>query len=237
MRSISILVLPLLILWASSPAQAGIVFDFRAPNTASEGSVENQVFNAFSGSNTLTVKTTGNLVGGTPAQNNNANAYRTVWGLGVQNLNDPAGDLSSFFRSIHVDGNSPEFLRLEFSTSVQIKTVVFAYAGAGSTDRFGLAVDGVPVNVASLFGTDVIKNLQPPGFAPGVVHFPTTVPAGRVFDFIAANWGAGAYDEWNLEKMEVVPEPSSLFAWTVAGLGIAVWRRRKKRMQIRAVAS
>jgi hypothetical protein len=212
-------------------SQAAVVFDFRAPNTASEGSVEGQALKAFSGSNTLTVTPTGNLVGGTPAQNANANAFRTVWGLGVQNLNDPTGDKSAFFKSIHVDGNTPEFLRLEFSDPVKITTAVFAYAGAGSTDRFGLVVDGVPVNVAALFGTNVIKDLQPPGFAPGIVRFPAAVPSGKVFDFLAVNWGNGVFDEWNLEKLEaeVVPEPSSLMAWTLAGLGVAVWRKRRRR--------
>jgi hypothetical protein len=156
-----------------------------------------------------------------------------VWGLGVQNLNDPTGDKSSFFNKIHVDGNSPEFLRLEFSSAVQISTVVFAYAGSGSTDRFGLAVDGVPINVTALFGTNVIKDLHPLGFAPGIVNFPAAVPAGKVFDFFAVNWGGGAFDEWNLEKMEVIPEPSSLIAWSLAGLGVAAYRRfRRKRSSV-----
>lgn len=210
---------------------AGAVFDFRAPNAAAEGSVENQTFSAPFGAGVLTVRTTGHLINGTPAQNANANAFRTVWGLGVQNLNDPTGDRSTFFNSIHVDGKDPEFIRLEFSQSVKLQTAVFMYAGAGSTDRFGLVVDGNKVDVPALFGTDVIKDLHPAGLAPGVVRFPDTVPGGTTFDFLAPNWGGASFDEWNLEKLEAVPEPASIFAFSFLGLAAVAWRHRSTRRE------
>lgn len=213
-----------------SPAVAGIFFDLRAPNAASEGIVENQIIPATSGSSTLTLKPSGFLIGGTPSENANAHAFRTVFGLGVLNSNDPAGDKSTFFNSIHVDGNIPEFLRLEFSEAVRLNFVFFQFAGAGSTDRFGLAVDGTPIDLISLLGTDVIKNLHPPGFAPGFVFFPDTLPLGTTWDFLAANWGAGTFDEWNLEKVDVVPEPSCLIlvtALSLVGIGWHASRRRR----------
>ena len=100
-----------------------------------------------------------------------------------------------------------------------------------ATDRFGLVVDGNNVDVPALFGTDVIKDLHPAGLAPGVVRFPDTVPGGTTFDFLAQNWGGASFDEWNLEKLEVVPEPASIFAFSFLGLAAVAWRHRSTRRE------
>jgi hypothetical protein len=231
MRFISIgLACALVALATPFTARGNIVFFF----AGAEANVDGQTLPAFSGSNTLTVKPTGHV--GTLNNNTPGQAFRTPFGLGVRNPNpnppDPLNDRSFFFNSFHVDGNDPEFLRLEFSEPIKLLTVVFTNAGPGSTDRFGLAVDGVAVNVPAVFGTDIIKDLRPPGLAAGIVRIPDAVPTGKTFAFLASNWGPATFDEWNVEKVEVVPEPATLLVFSALGLGIVGWchkRRRTKR--------
>ena len=200
-------------------AFAGVsVFDFRNAFGV-QTNVEGVAFTPVSGTSGLTVTPTGNLINGST----NADAIQGDWGLGVLNKDVPAGtDAGVLGGRIHTDGyNSPEFLRLEFSDQVKITKVSFAFVGAFET--FGLAVDGVMVDVAGLFGTDQLLSLG----APNVVFPADNLPWGTTWDFFAAN----PIDEWNIEGVEVIPEPTTFLIWSglaFTGVGLG-WRKRRQR--------
>lgn len=211
----------------SAPAHAGILFVFQEPVR----NVEGESFSSTTPSN-INVQTTGHLLGGT----NGADAFITPFGLGV--LSGPA-DLGAVTGLPHVDGLNPEFLRLEFSEPVQMQRAFFHFAGPGSTDTFDLVIDGVDIDVPSVFGTNRIKNLAPAGQAAGWVEFPDTLPVGKKFDFVAANWSTGTmtFDEWNLEKAEVIPEltPFLLLSMLCVPLTAIFCLRRRLRPSTSAV--
>ena len=204
-------------------AFAGVsVFDFRN-SFGVQTNVEGTAFTPVSGTAGLTVTPFGNLIGGTSTQNANADAIQGDWGLGVLNKNVPVGDdVGIYGGRVHVDGsNSPEFLRLEFSDKVKITQVSFAYVGG--FEKFGLAVDGVKIDVAALFGTDELLKLG----APNVAFPADSLPWGKTWDFFAAN----PIDEWNIEGVEVIPEPTTFLIWSglaMTGVGLG-WRKRRQR--------
>jgi hypothetical protein len=205
-------------------------FRFRAPwNT--EVDVEGTTFAPVSstGSGNLRVTVTGELLGGTAAENADAHAILSDWGLGVARQYDPPAveDRDPYTWRTHVDGTGakPEVLRLEFNDQVQLTKVLFTWVGA--FEKFDLAIDGTDIDIAAVFGTDEIYKLAPPGHAAGLVLFPDTLPFGTVFEFIARN----PADAWNIENVEVIPEPSTLLIWAglgIGGVGLA-WRRRRDR--------
>ena len=179
-------------------------FDFSAP-LFTEEVVEGLVLSASHGE-PITVIATGGLISG-PDDNvdDNVDAIRGDWGLGVLNRN-VSNDRSGLFQRVHVDGtNSSEFIRLEFSKAVQIEKIFFSYVGP--FERFDLAIDGVDVDVVSLLGTDEIYQLAPSGMAPGFVNLPSSLPFGKTWDFYARTTN----DEWNIEGLRTaVPEPTAL---------------------------
>ena len=199
-------------------------FDFSGP-LFQEANVEGQTFQALPGGSNLSVTTTGGVLGGSAAQNANYDAIQTDWGLGVLDKNDPQGDRSWLFNRIHVDGkgSAGEVIRLDFSEKIEVKSVFFAWAGP--LEKFGLAIDGVAVDVVAAFGTDNIWNLAPAGRPPGLVEFPETLAWGNTFEFIAQ----GANNEWNIENVEVVPEPTTLAIWAQFALGATFLHGRRKR--------
>jgi hypothetical protein len=230
--------LPLLVIsFLSLDMASGAVTDFRfrAPfNT--ERDVEGEEFEPVSstGPGNLRVTVTGGILGGTPAENDNAHAVLSDWGLGVNGDVSAGEDRHYFTRRTHVSKNSPgEVLRLQFSDDkgnprkVQLTKVLFTWVGA--FEKFDLAIDGKDIDVPAVFGTDEIYKLRPRCHVPGLVLFPDTLPFGTTFEFIARNCG----DAWNIENVEVIPEPSTLLIWAglgIGGVGLA-WRRRRKRIR------
>ncbi len=210
------------------PAQAttfSAMFDFSAP-LMTEENVEGVEIGPASGDAFLRVTPYGDLIGGTPAENDMVDTIKGDWGLGLLNKN-AANDRSMLFNRVHVDGkDGAEVIRLVFSHPVRVDEVFFAFVGA--FEKFDLAIDGNPIDVAGLLGTDVIYDLVPPMHVPGLVRLPDTLPLGTTWEFFARNMG----DEWNIESLGVstpVPEPSTMFALaSLATMGLVVGFRRRR---------
>jgi hypothetical protein len=211
-----------------SASAAVSVFDFSLPPGTPEQNVEGVAIASVTPASTITVTPTAGITG---ASDDLVDTIRSEWGLGVLNGHD-LPDRSFLFNRVHVDGqsNNPaggdEFITLSFSDKVQITKVVFAFVGIGSPDTFGLSIDGVDVDVAALFGTDNIAALAPSGSPPGVVLFPDAVGFGNEWTFYAR----GINDEWNIERVEVIPEPATAIIWSGMALGaLAFYRRRRSK--------
>ena len=138
----------------------------------------------------------------------------------------PNGDRNAYVKRVLVDGTfGAEYIRLVFNDPVQVTQVKFAMAG--TFERFDLAVDGVNLDVPSIFGSDVIYNLAPPQQYKGTVRFPLDkVPFGTVWDFIAPT----SQDTWLLQNVDVIPEPTTLLVWSSLCLGAFGLRGLRRRV-------
>lgn len=195
-------------------------FHFFDPKLLAHTDVQGQTFAPESGSPLFQATVYGGKVGQAP--NSIARAYLVDYGLGVKDTSAPNGDRDKLLNRVLVDGTySAEYIRLVFNEPVQVTQVKFAMAGP--FERFGLAVDGVTLNVKAIFGSDVIYDLAPPKQFKGTVNFPTEkLPFGTTWDFIAPT----AKDSWLLENVTVIPEPTTLLVWSSLCLGALGLRRR-----------
>lgn len=204
----------LAVVWGGEARAAVAYFAFDNPGgLLAHTDVQGQTFAPISGSPLFEATVYGGKVGQPP--NGNARAYLVDFGLGVQDTSAPNGDRDSYLKRVMVDGTfGAEYIRLVFNEPVQVTKAKFF--GAGAFERFGLAVDGVTVDVKSILGSDVITALAPSRTYTNTVNFPVNkLPFGTVWDFIAPT----AADSWLLENVEVIPEPATLLVWSALCLG------------------
>ena len=218
----------------ASSAAASTMYDFRGV----EENVEGTALNSISGPS-ATVTPRGFLVSGSA---DDAFAYKTPFGLGIQDVTAPPvvsgkanGSGPTVFlpgswsttNTFHVDGrNGGEFLRLEFSAPVRLLNACLTLVGP--FEQYGVAVAGeAPTffNIGSM----------------GEVAFPD-LPFATAFDLYAPAWSSStsSYSEWNLQKLEVevIPEASSFAVWAILAMAAFAgvhFRSRLCRTQVSAV--
>ena len=152
-----VLCLGVLLLSLVNAASASVAFRF----VGEENGVENVPLFPEDGPGSVTVVTTGHLVG-LNDPNDAALSYITPLGLAVNNTTVAPDDrrlvpltLFDAVDTFQVDSDGGgEFIRLVFSLPSQIELVYFTDAGPG--ERFSLIADGQVIDVTALFGTDEI---------------------------------------------------------------------------------
>jgi hypothetical protein len=138
--------------------------------------------------------------------------------------------------NVQIDGRGPaELMRFRFDQKVQLKRVVFS--AIDDNDNMDMSIDNLDVAVVTTFNSD---NLRAITNSSGALNFPDFVtlnvtglpsrhPVGSEFAF----YTNGRNDNYKIMEIvvdsDVVPEPSSLVAWSIlSGLGLIVYRRRRQ---------
>ena len=149
-----------------------------------------------------------------------ANVVRSRAGLGVTDR--------------QIDDNTPrrrerrEVMRFDFGQRTALQSITFSNA-AGRRDSISLSVDGVAIDLISLFGSDRIQTIGSGAGSVFTVLFSGLIPNGSVFAITdgAGQRGGDDFSIKGLTAVSAVPLPASLFLFLGAlGLTGVIARRR-----------